>query len=184
MCQGLRKASSPKCASIGQAERRHLGPRGYLCGKDYPAASFFRPTSGHPIHSSQDKLTFVAKEMGRSKNYRSPSSIKRSTVRLLNYLHKMIKMSRSMIYKTNEARHMTTYNPESLLDHNNDTRRCSGVSLESFDSPSFFTSTPVSLKEICKKCRKECITKRHLKSRLQLEQDYLATGQAALLLGT
>ena len=96
----------------------------------------------------------------------------------------MIKISRSMIYKTNVAGHMTRDNPETLLDHNNDTSRCSGDSLESFDSPSFFTSTPVRLKEICMKCRRECITNRHWKSRLMLEQDYLATGQAALLLGT
>ena len=113
--------------------------------------------------------------MGRSFKYRSPSSIKRSTGRLVAFLHKMIKIIRRMTFNPNEV------NTEKLLDPNNDTSRCSGNSLENFDSHSFITSTPVKSKEICRKCNEECIKRQHWKSRLKKKPDYMARKQLRLL---
>jgi hypothetical protein len=119
--------------------------------------------------------------MGRSFQYRSPSSIKRSTGRLVAYLHKMIKITRSMTFKQKEARNMTGDKPETLLDHTNDTSRCSGESSDSSDSCSFITSTPAMSKEICMTCRKECIANQLWKSRLKKKYDDLATKRFRLL---
>ena len=73
--------------------------------------------------------------------------------------------------KPNKSGDMNRENPKTLLDHTNDTSRCSGDSSENFDSCSFITSTPVMSTEICLKCRKECIAKRHWKSRLKKDHD-------------
>ena len=112
--------------------------------------------------------------MGRSINYRSPSSVKRSRARLVDYLHKMIKATRRLTIKQIEANIMTRDTPETLPDQTNATRIYSGDSLENFDSFSFVTSTPVMSKVICMRCWKECIDKQHWKSRLKRKHD-LAT---------
>ena len=77
--------------------------------------------------------------MGRLKFYRSPSTLKRSTRRLINYLHKVVKSIK------NES-------GSSLHDYN-DTKHVSDT---------FLTSTPVRLKIACRECQEECAAKYHL----------------------
>ena len=86
--------------------------------------------------------------MGRSKNYKSPSSIKRSTARLVKYLIKITKTNRNMICITHEEENMTKDNSAILPDHNIDTSRIPGNSSDIIGSRSFLTSTLVRFNKI------------------------------------
>merc|ERR1719341_958494 len=102
--------------------------------------------------------------MGRDKNYRSPSNRKRSAMRFMKHLHKMIRISRKMIFGRTEP---TTSgeslikrdNSDILIGHSSDTR---SQFWYSFDNFQLFTSTPKKRKTLCDQCWKQCVHKHTL----------------------
>ena len=93
--------------------------------------------------------------MGRSKHYRSPSTMKRSSERLLRHLHKMMKILKKMIEQTkvtskndiNLSRKSNTR--ESKSNKMNETK-IDTFSIHEKDDTLFFTSTPRKPRFFCR----------------------------------
>jgi hypothetical protein len=94
--------------------------------------------------------------MSRSKNYKSPSSQKRSTRRLISFLIKIIKSPRNMKIECDPRPRI---NETVLLEQTIDTSSQLGQNEDSFTSNSFCTSTPKIFWKMCIECRKEYIGK-------------------------
>ena len=112
-----------------------------------------------PSHSSSDKQThntacnpLYSPEMGRSRNYKSPSCKNRGTRRLVSFLIKMIKRNR---YMKDECYPRMKV----LLEQTIDTSSQVGQNGHSFTNNSFCTSTPKRKLDMCMECRKDCIVK-------------------------
>ena len=86
--------------------------------------------------------------MGRSKHYKSPATVKRSSKRLLLHLHKMLRSVKST--------------PEKLLDNSIDTISNSEENDDKLEMKTFFTSTPKRVKTPCDECWNTCAKKHPL----------------------
>ena len=95
--------------------------------------------------------------MGRSKHYRSPSTMKRSSERLLHHLHKMMKILKKMIEQTKATprndinlsrqtnkRESRRYESNKMNENKIDT-----FSIYEEDDTLFFTSTPKKPRFFC-----------------------------------
>ena len=95
--------------------------------------------------------------MGRSKHYRSPSTMKRSSERLLHHLHKMVKILTKMVEQTKS----TTKNDMNFLRQSNkresrryESNKMNGNKIDTLsiyeeDDTLFFTSTPKKPRFFC-----------------------------------
>ena len=130
-------------------------PLGHSSGKANPAAVFFgcsevyhpHYSSKHPTGKTRSPAVFN-KGMGRSKQYRSPSTAKRNLRRLVLHLHKMLKSIKTQ--------------SEKLLDNSIDTISNSEKSEDKFETRSFVTSTPKRVKISCDECWNACAKKHPL----------------------
>ena len=77
----------------------------------------------------------------------------------------MAKTTRNILCITHEEKEVIKDNSAILPDHNIDTSRIPGNSLDIIVSSSFLSSTPVVFKRVkipCDECRNACLKKHHL----------------------
>ena len=91
----------------------------------------------------------VAHKMGRSKNYKSPSTLRRNKKRLIIHLLKVIKMLKGPM--TRKPQRMHSNGSEVIVE---ETKEKSEI-IFNLDSSSYCTSTPKRRWKICLKCGQE-----------------------------
>ena len=108
---------------------------------------------GHP-----PQYTTASGNMSRDKGYKSPSTRKRSTKRLIMHLQKVIKMSRKMILPppTTDESLIRRDKSDILIGQSSDTR---SQFWYTFDNFQLFTSTPKKRRSLCDECWKQCVQK-------------------------
>ena len=95
--------------------------------------------------------------MGRCKQYKSPSNIRRSARRLILHLHKIIKnmtSTKSQIDADTNKERMSRDSSGRKIDHTSDTISISDQHVYSPKERSFYTSSPKPLGIVCEECRR------------------------------
>ena len=113
-------------------KRQDLGPLGQLCGKTNPPAK---------------------QTMGRSKNYRSPSNIKRSAKRLVSHLHKLMAATFLLEVKAIGARKGTQEMKMGKLAMVDEYTSDTFTTFHHKKIHSFHCSTPKKPRNICDDCK-------------------------------